>query len=86
MNKELEEAIKEIEEIKNLGTSGIVPRWKPIDILLKHVKNSVSKEVIEKKIKELKENLNVDDNIRIYTLKESYELQIEILQEILEEK
>lgn len=44
----------------------------------------IDKSVIEDKIKELKQYLNTNNNIRIYTLKESYELQINTLQEILE--
>lgn len=44
----------------------------------------IDKSVIEDKIEELKQNLNTNNNIRIYTLKESYELQISILQELLE--
>ena len=44
----------------------------------------INKSVIEEKIEELKQKLNTDNNIRIYTLKDSYELQIAILQELLE--
>lgn len=41
---------------------------------------------IEEKLKELKTKLNSDDKLRIYTLKDSYELQIAILEEILNER
>ena len=44
----------------------------------------IDKSVIEDKIEKLKQKLNTDNNIRIYTLKDSYELQISILQELLE--
>ena len=44
---------------------------------------TVNKYEIQEKIEELKQNLNVDNNIRIYTLKDSYILQIEILEEII---
>ena len=44
----------------------------------------IDKSVIEDKIEELKQKLNTDNNIRIYTLKDSYELQVSILQELLE--
>ena len=58
MNKEVEEAIEEIEAIENFGTSGIVPRWKPINILVNHAKNSIPKEKIEKKIEEIEKRIN----------------------------
>lgn len=47
--------------------------------------NYISKDKVKGKIEELKKELNYDDNIRIYTLKDSYELQIAILQELLGE-
>lgn len=50
MEKEytLEEALEEIKTIKNLGTSGIVPRWKAIDKVVEVVENSISKDEIRK--------------------------------------
>lgn len=47
-------------------------------------KQYIPKQKVKDKIEELKQKLNTDDNIRIYTLKDSYELQIDILQELLE--
>ena len=41
---------------------------------------------IKDKIEELKKHYNTDNNIRIYTLKDSYELQATVLEELLEEK
>ncbi len=41
---------------------------------------------VKDKIEELKEHYNTDNNIRIYTLKGSYELQVAVLQELLEDK
>ena len=35
-------------------------------------------------MEKLKQKLNTDNNIRIYTLKDSYKLQISVLQELLE--
>ena len=48
--------------------------------------NSIPKQKIKDKIEELKGKLNTDNTIRLYTLKDSYELQITILNELLEEK
>lgn len=41
---------------------------------------------VKDKIEELKKHYNTDNNIRIYTLKDSYELQATVLEELLEEK
>lgn len=52
---------------------------------MSNIKNNyIPKQKVKDKIEELKQKLNTNNNIRIYTLKESYELQISILQEILE--
>ncbi len=51
-----------------------------------HYKNSIPKQKVKDKIEELKEHYNTDNNIRIYTLKGSYELQVAVLQELLEDK
>lgn len=48
--------------------------------------NYIPKQKIIDKIEELKEHYNTDNNIRIYTLKGSYELQVAVLQELLEDK
>ena len=42
--------------------------------------------LVKDKIEELKKHYNTDNNIRIYTLKDSYELQATVLEELLEEK
>ena len=36
-SKEVKNAIEEIKHLKSFGTSGIVPRWATIDILLTHI-------------------------------------------------
>lgn len=84
MNKELEEAIKRALETKQRGMCVI-----SVEILqdiLTYIDNSISKEVIEKKIKEykekIKEAIEEDDDIKeIY-----YKQEIDILQELLEGK
>ena len=48
--------------------------------------DSIPKQKVKDKIEELKEHYNTDNNIRIYTLKGSYELQVAVLQELLEDK
>lgn len=52
----------------------------------KELEDSIPKQKIIDKIEELKEHYNTDNNIRIYTLKGSYELQVAVLQELLEDK
>lgn len=52
---------------------------------MSNIKNNyIPKQKVKDKIEELKQKLDSDNNIRIYTLKESYELEISILQELLE--
>ena len=48
--------------------------------------DSIPVQKVKDKIEELKEHYNTDNNIRIYTLKGSYELQVAVLQELLEDK
>lgn len=36
-SKEVKEAMEEIKHLKSFGTSGIVPRWATIDILLTYI-------------------------------------------------
>lgn len=50
------------------------------------LEESIPKQKVKDKIEELKEHYNTDNNIRIYTLKGSYELQVAVLQELLEDK
>ena len=45
----------------------------------------VNNSKIKDKIEELKKHYNTDNNIRIYTLKDSYELQATVLEELLKE-
>lgn len=47
--------------------------------------NYILKQKVKDKIEELKKHYNTDNNIRIYTLKDSYELQATVLEELLEE-
>lgn len=88
MNKELEEAIEFLkyevtiydnnEEInKIIGGKAGEKQHKINKIILNYIENSISKEVIEKKIEELKEEK--------YILS-SRDAEIELLQELLEGK
>lgn len=43
----------------------------------------IPKSVIQDEIEELESKLNVNNNIRLYTLKDSYELQMTVLEELL---
>lgn len=49
-------------------------------------KEYIPKQKVKDEIEELKKHYNTDNNIRIYTLKDGYELQATILEELLEEK
>ena len=49
-------------------------------------KEYIPKQKVKDEIEELKKHYNTDNNIRIYTLKDSYELQATILEELLEDK
>ena len=71
LQKENEELKQENKRIKYFSSNLFIDDYIP-------------KKVIKDKIEELKQKLNTDNNIRIYTLKDSYELQISILQELLE--
>lgn len=50
------------------------------------LENSIPKEKIENEIKELEKGVIFDNLIRLYTLRDSYELQISVLKELLEEE
>lgn len=83
MNKELEEAINRIE---NIAENEICEFSKTIFkgnlyMLKRYIDNSISKEVIEKKIEELNENGYWD-----YLEERDLEKAINILQELLEGK
>lgn len=69
MNKELEEAIKVLNSYINaIDTFGTIDYkcinnlYKPVKTILKALDNSISKEVIEKKIEELKNIKSEKDN------------------------
>lgn len=49
-------------------------------------KEYIPKQKVKDEIEELKKHYNTDNNIRTYTLKDSYELQATILEELLEDK
>lgn len=71
--------IKELEEENKLLLNGKVG----VDL---SYDDYIPRQKVEEKIEELKKHYNTDNNIRIYTLKNSYELQATILQELLEDK
>lgn len=65
--------------------------WSTLEIITDEVKqtktkdDSIPRQKVKDKIDELKKHYNTDNNIRIYTLKDSYELQATVLEELLEE-
>ena len=75
LQKENEELKQENERLKDFSNNLYIDDY--IDDYIPKIK---IKDLIEK----LKQNLNSDNNIKIYTLKDSYELQINVLQELLE--
>ena len=84
--KNLQKRIKELEEqvkILDEAYTGVIKESKKwFDI----AHSSIPKQKVKDKIEELKKHYNTDNNIRIYTLKDSYELQATVLEELLEEK
>ena len=73
--------IKELEEENRIfkDSNVLVNRY------FKLKDNSIPVQKVKDKIEELKKHYNTDNNIRIYTLKDSYELQATVLEELLEE-
>lgn len=90
MNKELEEAIKELRILNLLGlgcsiTEEIKQKFATI---LNYIDNSIPKEVVEKKIKMLKDTLDLlkaDKKVAKYKIL-AIEMEIQDLQELLEGK
>lgn len=80
MNNELEETIKRLNKDKNkplaCGDVAVV-NIEDLETVLNYIENSVSKEVIEKKIEEYKEIADEDNK--------DYFIRIDTLQELLEE-
>ena len=93
---DLEKDIKFIEKmIKEYKTFGDLHNpdyedteriYKALENILSAYRNSIPKQKVKDEIEELKKHYNTDNNIRIYTLKDSYELQATILEELLEDK
>lgn len=87
--KELEEAIKRLKAIKNAKLDGdseialfeFAEGDKYVNVILNYIENSISKEVIEKNIEELK-SMNVEGEV--FTT--SVNFAIKTLQELLEDK
>ena len=79
--KNLQKRIKELEEENRIfkDSNVLVNRY------FKLKDNSIPVQKVKDKIEELKKHYNTDNNIRIYTLKDSYELQATVLEELLEE-
>ena len=75
LQKENEELKQENERLKDFSNNLYID-----DYIEDYIPKIKIKDLIEK----LKQNLNSDNNIKIYTLKDSYELQINVLQELLE--
>ena len=75
LQKENEELKQENERLKDFSNNLYID-----DYIEDYIQKIKIKDLIEK----LKQNLNSDNNIKIYTLKDSYELQINVLQELLE--
>ena len=75
--KKLKTRIQELEEENRMQRKQIMSAYN---------RGWIPKQKVKDKIEELKEHYNTDNNIRIYTLKGSYELQVAVLQELLEDK
>lgn len=100
MNKELEEAIRVIKEnqkdrekiLKNNTFDKYIIESAQLDYdrnqaILDYIDNSISKEVIEKKIEELENSQKrVKNNKLIYSREDVFRFQIYILEELLEGK
>lgn len=78
----LVERIKELEEENKI----YILNGDNVKLELYIKENYIPVQKVKDKIEELKEHYNTDNNIRIYTLKGSYELQVAVLQELLEDK
>lgn len=88
MEKEytLEEALEEIEHIKELGTSGIVPRWKAINKVVEEVGHSISKDKAEKVFSNMQNNICGNDEYLGNRQCIELELLEKIKKELLEDK
>lgn len=97
MNKELEEAIKYLKLIRknhDLEKKGYVYTEEAIQTVLNYIENSISKEVIEEKIEELKnitdkydkQRENDEETDLSYEEASRYASKLEVLQELLEGK
>lgn len=87
MEKEytLEEALEEIEHIKELGTSGIVPSWKAIDKVVEVAKNSISKDKVKEVFSYIEDEICGDDEYLGNRQCIELELLEKIKKELLEE-
>lgn len=83
MNKELEESINRLKLNKKyvgiFGNSCIV-NIKDLETVLNYIENSISKEVIEKKIEEVKSQCGGN----VYHVQQTLNAKIRLLQELLE--
>lgn len=89
--KKLEKVIKILKDFKEQSTSAVdvdsLLINKSIETVLNHIDNSISKEVIEEKIKELENSqVKVKNNNLIYSREDVFRFQIYILEELLEGK
>ena len=84
--KKLQKRIKELEEHLKKYYDGELYTVKQLKQIEENQKKYfINKQKVKDKIEELKKHYNTDNNIRIYTLKDSYELQATVLEELLEE-
>lgn len=81
-----QELIEEIEKLQKENKELKYKYDKALSDLVKSDKNSIPKDKIENKIKELEKGLILNNITRLYTLRDSYELQISVLKELLEEE
>ena len=86
-----EEILEKLELLKKAGCKMVKCKVvdKNIELNKKIIElknNSIPTSVVQEKIKELdKEKLKYDNDLRIYTLRNTFDFQKEVLQEILEE-
>lgn len=88
-NKELEEAINYLKLIRknhDLEKKGYVYTEEAIETVLQALENSISKEVIEKKIEELKEQRDEYIKMKEYNQVDIKMFKINILEELLEKE
>ena len=83
--KELEDKNKTLENLLQGNLYQMYLYYK--ELAGRYQANSISKDKVKEKIKELdKEKLKYDNDLRIYTLRNTFDFQKEVLQELLGEE